>query len=150
MADTQSRLYVIRSAIGFGVAAAVLACGPDPQSPQARQKAPAHVESAAPTAPMSSYPSISPQLREQMRLYPAVKRFVVSWKTNPAGIWSNRFLGVKTIQNPLDAWVTQEILFEVRPDYVVETGTFQAMMDVALVNDGPVTFVLEEGTSEGA
>ena len=28
-------------------------------------------------------------------------------------------------------------------DFKVETGEFQAMMDVALVNDGPVTFVLE-------
>ena len=29
----------------------------------------------------------------------------------------------------------------------VETGRFRAMMDVALVNDGPVTFVLESGRS---
>ena len=27
--------------------------------------------------------------------------------------------------------------------FVVETGQFQAMMDVSLVNDGPVTFILE-------
>jgi len=27
----------------------------------------------------------------------------------------------------------------------VETGRFRAMMDVALVNDGPVTFILESG-----
>ncbi len=29
----------------------------------------------------------------------------------------------------------------------VETGVFQAEMDVAILNDGPVTFVLESGTS---
>lgn len=29
----------------------------------------------------------------------------------------------------------------------VETGEFGAMMDVALVNDGPVTLVLERGAS---
>ena len=29
----------------------------------------------------------------------------------------------------------------------VETGQFQAMMDVELVNDGPVTFILESGMS---
>jgi D-tyrosyl-tRNA(Tyr) deacylase len=28
-------------------------------------------------------------------------------------------------------------------DFKVETGRFRAMMDVALVNDGPVTFVLD-------
>ncbi|MCK5014085.1 MAG: D-tyrosyl-tRNA(Tyr) deacylase [Candidatus Omnitrophica bacterium] len=28
----------------------------------------------------------------------------------------------------------------------VETGTFQAMMEVKLVNDGPVTFILESGS----
>jgi D-tyrosyl-tRNA(Tyr) deacylase len=37
--------------------------------------------------------------------------------------------------------------------FKVETGVFRAMMDVALVNDGPVTFVLErrdqgQGTSD--
>ncbi len=30
----------------------------------------------------------------------------------------------------------------------VETGVFRAMMDVSLVNDGPVTFVLESATSD--
>jgi len=30
-----------------------------------------------------------------------------------------------------------------KSDFKVETGEFGAMMDVALVNDGPVTFVLE-------
>lgn len=29
----------------------------------------------------------------------------------------------------------------------VETGQFQAMMDVSLVNDGPVTFILESNSS---
>jgi D-aminoacyl-tRNA deacylase len=32
----------------------------------------------------------------------------------------------------------------------IETGEFGAMMDVALVNDGPVTLVLERGPSGGA
>ena len=30
-----------------------------------------------------------------------------------------------------------------KKDFKVETGEFQAMMDVSLVNDGPVTFVIE-------
>jgi len=34
-----------------------------------------------------------------------------------------RFLGVQTIQTPADLWMLQEILAEVRPDLVIETGT---------------------------
>ena len=33
------------------------------------------------------------------------------------------FLGVGTIQNPMDMWVKQEILFDVKPDVVIECGT---------------------------
>jgi cephalosporin hydroxylase len=40
------------------------------------------------------------------------------------GTWSDtRWLGVPTQKNPLDLWVYQEILFETRPEIVVETGT---------------------------
>lgn len=39
------------------------------------------------------------------------------------GVWQSTWLGVPTIQNPLGVWVTQEILHEVKPDFVVETGT---------------------------
>ncbi len=35
----------------------------------------------------------------------------------------NQWLGVVTLQNPNDVWITQEILNEVRPDFVVELGT---------------------------
>jgi D-tyrosyl-tRNA(Tyr) deacylase len=34
-------------------------------------------------------------------------------------------------------------------EFVVETGVFQAEMQVRLVNDGPVTFVLESGERPG-
>ena len=33
------------------------------------------------------------------------------------------WLGVQAIQHPFDAWVTQEIFWEVKPEVVVETGT---------------------------
>jgi cephalosporin hydroxylase len=36
----------------------------------------------------------------------------------------NRWLGVKTLQNPLDAWITQEIISDVKPEVIVETGTY--------------------------
>jgi cephalosporin hydroxylase len=36
---------------------------------------------------------------------------------------SIRWLGIPTMQNPNDVWVTQEIMWEVRPDFIIETGT---------------------------
>ncbi len=35
------------------------------------------------------------------------------------------FLGHKLIKNPLDLWMMQQLMYEVKPDFVVETGTFQ-------------------------
>jgi cephalosporin hydroxylase len=39
---------------------------------------------------------------------------------------ANRWLGVQTSQNPNDVWITQEILFEQKPDFMVEAGTKHA------------------------
>ena len=35
------------------------------------------------------------------------------------------WLGAQALKNPLDLWVYQEILFETRPEVVVETGTYR-------------------------
>jgi cephalosporin hydroxylase len=40
-------------------------------------------------------------------------------------LWSNQWMGLSTWQNPNDAWIIQEIISELRPDYIVETGTFR-------------------------
>jgi cephalosporin hydroxylase len=41
-----------------------------------------------------------------------------------ASAWpSNRWLGVPTQQNPNDVWIHQEIICEVKPDFIVEAGT---------------------------
>ena len=34
------------------------------------------------------------------------------------------WLGIPTQQNPMDLWVTQEILFDTKPDFVVECGSY--------------------------
>ncbi len=40
------------------------------------------------------------------------------------GTWKNtRWLGVPTAKCPFDMWVYQEILFELRPDVILEAGT---------------------------
>lgn len=45
---------------------------------------------------------------------------------NGAATYNNsRWLGVATQKCPLDTWVFQELLFEVRPDVMVETGTYK-------------------------
>lgn len=39
-------------------------------------------------------------------------------------VWVNtRWLGVRCQQNPNDAWIHQEIIADVKPDFIVETGT---------------------------
>lgn len=38
---------------------------------------------------------------------------------------NTRWLGVLTQKCPLDTWVFQELLFEVKPDVLVETGTYK-------------------------
>jgi cephalosporin hydroxylase len=38
---------------------------------------------------------------------------------------NNSWLGVKTWKCPLELWVYQELLYRVRPDLVVETGTYK-------------------------
>lgn len=38
--------------------------------------------------------------------------------------WNTKYRGVPVIKNPLDLWVYQEILYEVKPGWIIETGTF--------------------------
>lgn len=44
---------------------------------------------------------------------------------NPKGLWVNQWFGIPTLQNPNDAWVIQEIISEVKPDYIIEAGTYR-------------------------
>jgi len=40
------------------------------------------------------------------------------------GTWrATRWMGIETLKCPLDLWVYQEILYETRPDVILETGT---------------------------
>lgn len=42
-------------------------------------------------------------------------------------VWYNKvhWLGGRLIKLPLDCWVYQEIIWETRPDFIIETGTFE-------------------------
>ena len=39
--------------------------------------------------------------------------------------YRTKFLGIPSLQNPCDMWVLQEIITEIKPDFIVETGTFR-------------------------
>ncbi|MDP4001788.1 MAG: CmcI family methyltransferase [bacterium] len=49
--------------------------------------------------------------------------------------WQNtRWMGIKLFKCPLDLWVYQEILFEVKPDLIVECGTADGGSTLYLAN----------------
>lgn len=122
MQDTNARLTILRRTAVVAVIAALVALGLDRDATaEAEQKDKKEVVFRTPDP---SDPSTAPRLRQQLRTRPLIRQFVVDWKQNPKGIWSNTYLGVPTIQNPLDVWTTQEILYDVKPDFVIETGTY--------------------------
>ncbi|HST52672.1 MAG TPA: CmcI family methyltransferase [Pyrinomonadaceae bacterium] len=62
-----------------------------------------------------------PSTRAQGRI---VRRFHRLYYATSRRTWRNTFfLGVPVAKCPLDLWVYQEIIHEVRPDVIVETGT---------------------------
>lgn len=36
-----------------------------------------------------------------------------------------RWMGIEILKTPLDLWIMQEIIFEIKPDLIIETGTFK-------------------------
>jgi cephalosporin hydroxylase len=53
-----------------------------------------------------------------------IDRFHNIFYNDPHTLNQNTWLGIPAIQNPNDVWITQEILFDVKPDFVVEAGSF--------------------------
>jgi len=55
-----------------------------------------------------------------------VRRFAELWWTEKKStLFANRWCGVPTLQHPFDAWVTQEIIYEVCPDLIIECGSYR-------------------------
>ena len=45
---------------------------------------------------------------------------------NQLPIWGKtHWFGIQTLKVPLDLWIYQEIIFQVKPDYIIETGTWK-------------------------
>jgi cephalosporin hydroxylase len=60
-----------------------------------------------------------------MERHEIIRRFAeLWWEEKKTTLFTNRWLGVPTLQHPFDAWVTQEIICEVRPDLIIECGTY--------------------------
>jgi len=38
---------------------------------------------------------------------------------------SSTYWGIKTLKNPMDFWVYQEIIYDVNPDYIIEIGNYK-------------------------
>ena len=50
--------------------------------------------------------------------------YYIEGPNQEARVFGATFLGMRSIQNPADMWALQEIISEVAPDFIVETGTF--------------------------
>ncbi|MEM3192183.1 MAG: CmcI family methyltransferase [Candidatus Parvarchaeota archaeon] len=74
-----------------------------------------------------------------------VREFHKVWYLS--GVWQSqiKWLGVSVLENPMDMWVLQEIIYETKPDFIIETGTnaggsalfFASVLDL-LGNNGKV------------
>lgn len=54
-----------------------------------------------------------------------VKLFSIVYYGNSAQTWMNtRWLGVTTLKYPFDLWIYQELIFELRPNLIIESGTW--------------------------
>lgn len=47
---------------------------------------------------------------------------------------NNKYFGIQTLKNPLDFWVYQEIIFEIKPDVIIEIGNFRGGSTLALAH----------------
>ena len=70
---------------------------------------------AAPLVPVSSAPA---PLDDQQVIRRFHEIFYGDKDTWPKNTW----FGIPTMQNPMDAWITQEIIVQERPDFLVECG----------------------------
>jgi cephalosporin hydroxylase len=111
--------------------------------------------------PSTASPSVPANLRSAyLELDEAeqeiVRRFALLFARTEDTFWCNRWLGIPTVQHPYDVWVTQEIITEVVPDVIVETGTARggsaALWAMILAQVNPkgrvITIDIRDGTAQ--
>jgi cephalosporin hydroxylase len=52
-----------------------------------------------------------------------VRQFHGVWYYSDVGVGKIHWFGVEIWQNPMDMWTIQEMIFEIRPNFIIETGT---------------------------
>lgn len=62
------------------------------------------------------------ETEEDLKVIMAFLRLVQKRNLN---VGPKRWLGIPSLQNPGDNWLMQEIITELKPDFVIETGTFK-------------------------
>ncbi len=59
-----------------------------------------------------------------MDMNTVIRDFNFLYHANDNQTWRNtKWLGIHALKNPLDLWIYQEIIYELRPDIIIETGT---------------------------
>lgn len=70
-------------------------------------------------------------IHEQFLTHPVVVRFISNqfhklYYHSPARPWLNtHWLGIPVLKCPLDVWIYQEIIHEIKPDVIIECGTYK-------------------------
>lgn len=52
-----------------------------------------------------------------------IRRFSKIYYDSRVWLGKTHWLGVETLKNPLDLWIFQEIIYDTKPDIIIETGT---------------------------
>jgi cephalosporin hydroxylase len=63
------------------------------------------------------------RLRAETEPDRVIERFHRLYYDSKQTWYNSQWLGVRTMQNPNDVWITQEIISELKPDVIVEAGT---------------------------
>lgn len=65
-------------------------------------------------------------VKRQSQRIPAAERDRMQLLFHDLEVWRSMwFHGVEVIKNPLDLWMAQQVIYELQPDFIVETGTFK-------------------------
>jgi cephalosporin hydroxylase len=79
----------------------------------------------APAAPAATGPAATNATGPAWPDDKVVDRYHQIWYDNPGTWLKNSWMGIPTEQNPNDIWIMQEILFDLKPDFVVECGSYR-------------------------
>lgn len=97
--------------------------------------------------------------RRNLRM-PLEKQKEIAKLFHDLDIWQNMwYQGIRIQKNPCDLWMMQQIIYETRPDYIVEAGTFRggsalyfahALEGIGLKHSKVITIDIENACQEAA